>query len=425
MSKMKVPLNWPKALGGFGVPGKLDAPERWRKAAAALAALPVKSRPDLGLAMGGTSKSTLQVVARKCVDVALMHCDEIHVKRRDKNGTILETTSGPVMGLDLEEVKVVRTIKDIVPDTHSKFTDHTLSEELQLKVREVTGLSGIPSSNSTFWVGLPRHLLEPVLITQFESMLRAGPLFTSSDIKRMSLQDQLKDQFDRLIKQLRLEAREHEDNSPRFQSKVARREKKLSRDTQSKSMRLRAHSANRIVDKLIAGRPGVTPVDLRNVSKLVGVQRKASTLYKIESIFERVGALGLDGWNTVKAAVASAQGAQPNCTRYSVEGAKNASKMSTAAGSHWGDMPVLKTATYQPLPAERRGLRQKASRDRGRRIEPLTGGYRSTSWVDHTGFTDAPTADEVKDRVFGLLAKASPNGGGMFTDATKRTVDLL
>jgi hypothetical protein len=132
MSKMSVPLNWPKALGGFGIPGKLDAPERWRKAATAMAALPVRSRPDLGLALGGTSKSTLQVVARKCVDVALMHCDEIHVKRRDKNGTILETTSGPVIGLDLEEVKVTRLTKAVKVGTHSTFPDLTRSEELQL-----------------------------------------------------------------------------------------------------------------------------------------------------------------------------------------------------------------------------------------------------------------------------------------------------
>jgi hypothetical protein len=48
MRKSKLPVHLPYEFGGWGMPGKYDAPEWWRKAIANLLALPPEERPPLG-----------------------------------------------------------------------------------------------------------------------------------------------------------------------------------------------------------------------------------------------------------------------------------------------------------------------------------------------------------------------------------------
>jgi hypothetical protein len=290
MRKTGIPLCWPRALGGYDMPGRAVASEFWRKASANhISGYTGQSGNPIGWGALWTldeDESELRNKSRKLADAALEKVQEVLVMERAKGGTILKATTGAgtvtvsrsTEGMvNLQSKYIVRQKPDSEMDSGlfdeindawvdlymgtGAMRDHAFTNNIHDRFNAMTAGVGVirddqvqatDQSEEDYWVGLPERRVRTALMTSIESKIRQTSVFSSA-----------------------VEQKKDPEVSSNF--------------------RKRAKRVISVAHKLFDSRPGVKPVNEKHIRELSEARRGyGERLLSVGGVLNVCAFLGLD-----------------------------------------------------------------------------------------------------------------------------------
>jgi hypothetical protein len=274
MKKYGLPLFWPQALGGWGLPGKQGANEKWRRSAANWTSLSTDARPNLVMLLQPPGESELDRKVREVARDIMPALETVTVVRRGPKGRVQEAIvrdKRGVVGLTSPTRRF-----DRVPDAevHTGDGSRPAFEDLG------QAWSNYGPGENTTLIGLPAAIFRTELQVALTAKLRCGTLFSSIVEKPDESGDQ-------------------RGGPPLSESQEV-----------EQTLRKRTRRVLREVERLHSIRPGVNPVNPKRAVALTSSQRKLAVLVGFRSAQALCDLVGAP--DTVKRAVWSLRTGPPD-----------------------------------------------------------------------------------------------------------------